>query len=134
MVFVTLEYVDEFKYLEIRFKRTFWSALENKRAQSVLDLHILRHHTLSIDHILRLFDIIIRPIEIFDCEVWRVPVHHILRLSNIIIRPIEIFDCEVWRVPVHHILRLSNIIIRPIEIFDCEELKIVMSLIKFKYR
>ena len=43
-----------------------------KKAQTVLDLHIHRHPTLSVDHIMRLFDILIRPILTFDCEIWGV--------------------------------------------------------------
>ena len=61
----------------IKQNNTFGRALENlcqqsKRAQAVLDLHIHRHPTLTIDHIMRLFDILIRPILTFDCEIWGV--------------------------------------------------------------
>ena len=72
----SLEWVVEFKYLGIIIARnnTFGRALEHlcqqsKRAQAVLDLHIHRHPTLSVDHIMRLFDILIRPILTFDCEI-----------------------------------------------------------------
>ena len=69
----------EFKYLGIIIAQnnTFGRALEHlcqqsKRAQAVLDLHIHRHPTLSVVHIMRLFDILIRPILTFDCEIWGV--------------------------------------------------------------
>ena len=70
-----LERVDESKYLGIRIKRnsTFGSAIANlclqsNWAQSVLDFNVLRHPERSFDYILRLFDILIRPILIIDCE------------------------------------------------------------------
>ena len=51
----------EFKYLGIRIKRIhyFGDALRNlclqsKRAHNVLNVHILIHPTLSVEHILRL--------------------------------------------------------------------------------
>ena len=73
----SLEWVVEFKYLGIIIakKNTFGRALENiwqqsKRAQAVLDLHIHRHPTLSVEHIMRLFYILIRPILTIDCEIW----------------------------------------------------------------
>ena len=60
----SLEWVVELKYLGIIIAQnnTFGSALEHlcqqsKRAQAVLDLHIHRHPTLSVDHIMILFDI-----------------------------------------------------------------------------
>ena len=75
----SLEWVVEFKYLGIIIaqKNTFRRALDHlcqqsKRAQAVLDLHIHIHPTLSVDHIMRLFDILIRPILTFDCEIWGV--------------------------------------------------------------
>ena len=75
----SLEWVAEFKYLGIIIAQnnTFGRALKNlcqqsKRAQAVLDLHIHRHPTLSVDHIMRLFDILIRPILTLDCEIWGV--------------------------------------------------------------
>ena len=62
----SLEWVAEFKYFEIIIKQnnTFGRALKNicqqsKRAQVVLDLHIHRHPTLSVQQIMRLFDILI---------------------------------------------------------------------------
>ena len=76
----SLEWVAKFKYLGIIKKKnnTFWRALENlcqqrKKVQAVLDLHIHRHPTLSVEHIMILFDILIRPILTFDCEIlWGV--------------------------------------------------------------
>ena len=75
----SLEWVVEFKYLGIIIAQNnnFGRALDHlcqqsKRAQTVLDLHIHRHPTLSVDHIMRLFVILIRPILTFDCEIWGV--------------------------------------------------------------
>ena len=74
-----LEWVDSFKYLGVTFTRTcsFIRTQEMlceqaRRAQTVLDLHILRHPTLSVQHILELFDTLIKPILLFGCEVWGV--------------------------------------------------------------
>ena len=67
----SLELVVEFKYLGIIIKQnnTFGRALENlyqqsKREQAVFDLHIHTHPTISVEHIMGLFDILIRPINI----------------------------------------------------------------------
>ena len=72
-----LEWVDSFKYLGITFSRrhTMKCAIEPlcqqaRRAQTVLDLHALRHPTLSVEHMLKLFDTLIKPVLTFDCEVW----------------------------------------------------------------
>ena len=48
------------------------AGIAHKRAQAVLDLHIHIHPTLSVDHIMRLFDLLIRPILTFDCKIWGV--------------------------------------------------------------
>ena len=65
----SLEWVTEFKYLGIIIKKnnTFGTPLENlcqssKRVQAVSDLHNHRHLTLSVDHIMSLFDLLIRPL------------------------------------------------------------------------
>ena len=81
----SLEWVVEFKYpgVIIAWNNTFGRALEHlcqksKRAQTVLDLHIHRHQTLLVENIMRSFDIIIRPILTFDCEVWGVANYHVI--------------------------------------------------------
>ena len=43
-----------------------------RTSQAVFDLHIHRYPTLSVEHIMRLFDILIRPILTLDCEIWGV--------------------------------------------------------------
>ena len=75
----SLEWVVECKYLGIIIAQnnTFRRALEHlcqqsKRAQTVFDFHIHRRPTLSVEHIMRLFDILIRPILTFDWKIWRV--------------------------------------------------------------
>ncbi len=72
-----LEWIDNFKYLGVTFSRNnkFTFAIETlceqaRRAQIVLDLHIIKHTTLSVEHILQLFDTLIKPILTFDSEVW----------------------------------------------------------------
>ena len=81
----SLEWVVEFKYLGIIIAQnnTFGRAIDHlcqqsKRAQAVLDLHIHRHPTLSVDQIMRLFDILIRPILTFDCEIWGVGNYNVI--------------------------------------------------------
>ena len=75
----SLEWVVEFKYngIIIAQNNTFGRVLEHicqqsKRPQALLDLHIHRHPALSVQYIMRLFDILIRPILTFDCEIWGV--------------------------------------------------------------
>ena len=75
----SLEWVVEFKCLGIIIAQNniFGRALEHicqqsRRSQAVLDLHIHRHPALSVEHIMRLFDILIIPILAFDCEIWGV--------------------------------------------------------------
>ena len=40
------------------------------KAQTVLDLHVLRHPRLLVKHVLLLFDTLIKPIIIFGGEMW----------------------------------------------------------------
>ena len=73
----SLEWVKSFKYLGITFKQTntFTHAQkilceQARRAQTVLDLHILKHPSMSVEHILQLFNTLIMPILLFNCEIW----------------------------------------------------------------
>ena len=84
----TIQIVVEFKYLGIIIAQnnTFGRALEHlcqqsKRAQAVLDLDIHIHPALSVEHIMRLFDILIRPILTFDCEIWGVENYDVIEKS-----------------------------------------------------
>ena len=74
-----LEYVQSFKYLGLNFnsKCSFVESLDKlcsqaRKAQTVLDLHVMRHPTMSVEHALQLFDSLIKPIVMFDSEVWGV--------------------------------------------------------------
>ena len=74
-----LEYVQSFKYLGINFnsKCIFLESLDKlcsqaRKAQTVLDLHVLKHPTISVKRALQLFDSLIKPIVMFDSEVWGV--------------------------------------------------------------
>ena len=39
-------------------------------AQTVVDLHVLKHETLSVEYILDLFDTLVKPILTYGCEVY----------------------------------------------------------------
>ena len=43
-----------------------------RKAQTVLDLHVMRHPTMSVERAFQLFDSLIKPIVMFDSEVWGV--------------------------------------------------------------
>ena len=72
-----LECVENFKYLGIEFNRLNNTncAVEQlckqaKRSKTVIDLHKLRHKSLSLQHILQLFDTLLKPILTYGSEVW----------------------------------------------------------------
>ncbi len=72
-----LERVDDFKYLGVTFSKTntFTNGIEvlcqqARRAKTVVDLHTLKHKTLSVKHILDLFDTLVKPILLYGCEVY----------------------------------------------------------------
>ena len=74
-----LEYVQSFKYLGLNFnsKCSFTESLDKlcsqaRKAQTVLDLHVMKHPTMSVERALQLFDSLIKPIVMFDSEVWGV--------------------------------------------------------------
>ena len=72
-----LEYVPSFKYLGLNFsnKCSFAESLDKlcsqaRKAQTVLDLHVMKHPTMSVECTLELFDSLSKPIVMFDSEVW----------------------------------------------------------------
>ena len=72
-----LECVDSFKYLGIDFNNlnNTGRAVEQlcrkaEKARTVIDLHRLRHKTLSFQHILQLFDTLLKPILTYGSEIW----------------------------------------------------------------
>ena len=69
----TLERVEEFKYLDVTFssQNKFQHGLEilcqkAYRAQTVVDLHLLKHKTLSVRYIMDLFCTLVIPILFMD--------------------------------------------------------------------
>ena len=70
------EWVNEFKYLGVTFSRrnTFTGGLEMcqqaQRAQTIVDLHVLKHKTLSVEYLLDLFDTLVKLILTYGCEVY----------------------------------------------------------------
>ena len=72
-----LQFVDSFKYLGINISRTgkLTEGLTNvcqqaDSAQTVLDLHILKHPSVSVNHIFELFDCLLKPIFMYGCEIY----------------------------------------------------------------
>ena len=72
-----LQFVDSFKYLDINISRTgkLTEGLTNvcqqaDRAQTVLDLHILKHPSVSVNHIFELFDCLLKPILMYVWAIW----------------------------------------------------------------
>ena len=74
-----LDHVQCFKYLRRNFnsKCSFTESLDKlcsqaRKAQTVLDLHVMKHPTMSVERALQLFDSLIKPIVLFDSKVWGV--------------------------------------------------------------
>ena len=72
-----LECVENFKYLGIEFNQLNNTncAVEQlckqaKRSKTIIDLHKLKHKSLSLLHILQLFDTLFKPILTYSSEVW----------------------------------------------------------------
>ena len=70
-----LEWVEDFKYLVVHFAKNGKLTNANiyqqaARAQTTLDLHIIKHPSVSLHHILELFDCLIKPILCYGCEVY----------------------------------------------------------------
>ena len=40
------------------------------KSQTVIEMHVMKHPTVSLNHIFQLFDILIKPILTFGCAVW----------------------------------------------------------------
>ena len=73
----TIEWVNEFKYLGVTFssQNTFTGGLvklcqQAQRAQTVVDPHVLKHKTISVEYILDLFDTLVKPILTYGFEVY----------------------------------------------------------------
>ena len=73
----TIEWVNEFEHLGVTFssQNTFTGGLEKlyqqaQRAQTVVDLHVLKNKTISVEYILDLFDKLVKTILTYGCEVY----------------------------------------------------------------
>ena len=40
------------------------------KSQTVIEMHVLKHPTVSLNHIFQLFDTLIKPILAYGCAVW----------------------------------------------------------------
>ena len=71
-----LKYMQSFIYLGLNFnsKCSFAESLcsQARKAQTVLDLHVMKHPTMLVERTLQLFDSLVKPIVMFDSEVWGV--------------------------------------------------------------
>ena len=72
-----LDWVEDFKYLGVHIARNgkLTNGLKNvcqqaRCAQATLDLHIIKHPSVSIQHIFELFDCLIKPILCYGCEIY----------------------------------------------------------------
>ena len=72
-----LEWVEDYKYLGVHFakNRKLTNGLKNvcqqaARAQTTLDLHIIKHPSVSVQHIFELFECLIKPILCYGCKVY----------------------------------------------------------------
>ena len=72
-----LRWVDSFRYLGVNIRRTNnlskglkLTCHQAKKAQSTLDMHISSHPTVSLNHIFKLFDCLIKPVLTYGCAVW----------------------------------------------------------------
>ena len=72
-----LDWVEDFKYLGVHIARNgkLTNGLKNvcqqaRRAQATLDLHIIKHPSVSIQHIFELIDCLIKPILCYGCEIY----------------------------------------------------------------
>ena len=72
-----LQWVDSFKYLGVTISATnnFTKGMKTicqqaSKSQTVIDMHVLKHPTVSLNHIFQLFDTLIKPILTYGCAVW----------------------------------------------------------------
>ena len=75
--FQPLQWVDSFKYLGVTFSATnnFTKGMkaicqQASKSQTVIDMHVLIHPTVSLNHIFQLFGTLIKPILTYGCAVW----------------------------------------------------------------
>ena len=86
-----LEEVDCFNYLGLTWhrKRNMHYAQQiivkqATRAKAVLDAHLRKHKNMPVDMIFLLFDTLVRPILLFNCEIWGIKISNELELFHLI--------------------------------------------------
>ena len=73
-----LQWVDtSFNYLGVTISATndFTKGMkaicqQASKSQTVIEMHVLKHLTVSLNHIFQLFDILIKPILTYGCALW----------------------------------------------------------------
>ena len=85
-----LEEVDCFNYLGLTWhrKRNMHYAQQiivkqATRAKAVLDAHLRKHKNMPVDMIFLLFDTLVRPILLFNCEIWGIKISKELELFHL---------------------------------------------------
>ena len=53
------------------------------RAKAVLDAHLRKHKNMPVDMIFLLFDTLVRPILLFNCEIWEIKISKELELFHL---------------------------------------------------
>ena len=85
-----LEGVDCFNYIELTWhrKRNMHNAQliivkQATRTKAVLDAHLRKHKNMPVDMIFLLFDTLVRPILLFNCEIWGIKISKELELFHL---------------------------------------------------
>ena len=72
-----IDWVQDFKYLEVNIakNRKLANGLKNiyqhaRRARTTLDLHVIKHPSVLIQHIFKLFDSLMKPMLCYGCDIY----------------------------------------------------------------
>ena len=84
-----------------------------RKAQKVLDMHVRNHSTVSLDHILKLFDSLIKPILMYGCAINEIEAYHLQFMKRTLGVKVTTNSCVVYaetgRLPLHVDLNLCMI-------------------------
>ena len=122
----SLAWVDNFKYLGVNISRTNnlskglnAACQQARKAQKVLDMHIMNHSTVSLNHIFELFDSLIKPILMYGCAVWEygaineIEAYHLQFMKRTLGVKVTTNSCVVYaetgRFPLHIDINLCMI-------------------------
>ena len=122
----SLAWVDSFKYLGVNISRTNnlskglnAACQQARKAQKVLDMHIMNHSTVSLNHIFELFDSLIKPILMYGCAVWgygainEIEAYHLQFMKRTLGVKVTTNSCVVYaetgRFPLHIDINLCMI-------------------------